>query len=123
MFAFAFNAASLKVLLNVNRGTFVAGLAGILISWPVSGFLPMCAGRAGLTLMNILPILPSATRSPRMTPSPTISNRSSKICLTSLRTRLFFSARYSIIDALVSLSGALVDALFAVLSPLCCSPA
>jgi len=39
-FAFAFNAASLKVLLNVNRGTFVAGLAGILISWPVSGFFP-----------------------------------------------------------------------------------
>jgi hypothetical protein len=28
----------LKVLLKVNRGTFVAGLAGILISWPFSGF-------------------------------------------------------------------------------------
>ena len=74
----------LESLAELNRGTFVAGLAGILISWPVSGFLPMCAVRAGLTLMNILPIFPSVTCSPLITPALTTSNRSSGTCFTSL---------------------------------------
>ncbi len=42
-FALAFSEASLKVLLKVNRGTFVAGLAGIMISCPVRRVPARCA--------------------------------------------------------------------------------
>ena len=43
---FAFSAASLKVLLKVNRGTFVSGLAAIMIVSPVVGLRPGSAGAA-----------------------------------------------------------------------------
>jgi len=109
-FTFAFSANSLKVLLKVTRGTFVAGLAGILISWPFSGFLPIRAALAGRTLMNIFPILPMATRSPLMAPVATSSKMSSRTCLASFRASPFFSARYPTREAPVSLSGTFGDA-------------